>query len=289
MSAPSSRPDRIFEGYIFDLDGTVYVGEDLLPGSARLLAALRELGRRVIFVSNNPTRTTSQYREKLRRLGIEVGEAEMINTVVTTVDWVTAEYPGAGVFALAEEPLLGALREAGVRLTDNPAEIDVVIASFDRSLDYAKLQTAFTALWRREQRTHFVATNPDPYCPTPSGGEPDAGSVIAALEACTGRRCELHFGKPGAVMMGAVLERLRVPAESCLVVGDRISTDLAAAHQIGASAAIVLTGETDAAGLARLDAGERPAYVLGRLDEVLPAAEWQRRGWREGDGADSRP
>jgi HAD superfamily hydrolase (TIGR01450 family) len=208
-----SRPDRIFDGYAFDLDGTVYLGDELLPGSARLLAALRKLGRRVSFVSNNPTRTPLQYVDKLGKLGVQAGEDEVINTVVTTVDWVLAECPNASVFAIAEEPLLQALQSAGVHLSEDPTEIDVVIASFDRSLEYRKLQIAFDALWRRDQ-TRLVATNPDPYCPTREGGEPDAAAVIAALEACTGRTCEMHFGKPGGPMMDTVTRRLGLPPEA---------------------------------------------------------------------------
>lgn len=283
-ASPVFRPERIFEGYVFDLDGTVYLGDRLLPGSARLLEALRELGRRVTFVSNNPTRTPAEYVDKLTALGVHAQVEEVINTVVTTVEWITSQCPDARVFAIAEEPLRHALREAGVTLSEDPAEIDVVIASYDRSLDYRKLQTAFDALWRNE-RTRLLATNPDPYCPTPKGGEPDAGAVIAALEACTGRRCELHFGKPGPVMMEAVVARLAASPEDCVVVGDRLYTDLAAARNAGAEGALVLTGETDAADLEGLHGEKRPDYVLERLDQLLPNDEWERRGWDESDTA----
>ncbi len=272
------RPDGVFEGYIFDLDGTVYLGDELLSGSERLFRALRELQCRIVFVSNNPTRTPDQYVEKLAGFGVETGEHEVVNTVLTTLDWVTAECPDARVFAIAEEPLVRALADAGVDLSEDPAVIDLVIASFDRSLDYAKLQIAFDALWRRGG-TRFVATNPDPYCPTVEGGQPDAGAVIAALEACTGRRCERHFGKPGKVMMNTALRRLALPASACVTVGDRISTDLAGARAAGTRGALVLTGETDAATLEALSADERPDYVLERIDQLLPAHEWERRAW----------
>jgi HAD superfamily hydrolase (TIGR01450 family) len=275
-----SRPGRVFAGYAFDLDGTVYLGDALLAGSARLFAALRELECAIVFVSNNPTRTPEQYVDKLRRLGIEAGLHEVINTVVTTVDWIVSECPGARVFAIAEEPLRRALHEAGVQLSEHPDQIDVVIASYDRTLDYRKLQIAFDALWRRAD-TRLLATNPDPYCPTPAGGEPDAAAVIAALEACTGRRCERHFGKPGEVMMDAVRARLDRPAGDCVIVGDRVSTDIAAARTAGMDAALVLTGETSAAEAERLAAPQRPRYVLARLDQLLPAREWERRGWAE--------
>lgn len=274
------RPDRTFEGYVFDLDGTLYVGDELLPGAARLLAALRELDRRVAFVSNNPTRTPAQYVDKLAGLGVQASASEVINPVVTTVEWIGENCPDARVFAIAEAPLLDALAQAGVNLCDDPDRIDVVIASFDRALKYSKLQIAFDALWRREQ-TRFVATNPDPYCPTPRGGEPDAGSVIAALEASTGRRCEVHFGKPGAVMMDAVAVRLELSPQDCVMAGDRMYTDIEAAQRAGMASALVLTGETQPAQLESLARERRPDYVLSRIDDLLPAAEWERCGWRQ--------
>jgi len=283
MSAASpllSRPTEISDGYVFDLDGTLYLGDDLLPGSARLLEALRELGRRIAFASNNPTRTPAQYVDKLRGLGIEASEHEVVNSLAVTVDWVRSQAPEARVFAIAEEPLLRALHDAGVHLSEDPAEIDLVIASFDRTLDYAKLQIAFDALWRREG-TRLVATNPDRYCPTPEGGEPDAAGVIAALEATTGRRCELHFGKPGRPMMDTVLRRLGLPGERCLMVGDRLYTDLAGADRASMLGALVLTGETSADAVSALEPDAVPDFVLARVDQVLPAAEWERRGWRE--------
>lgn len=272
VSAPASllcRPDRTYAGYVFDLDGTLYLGDDLLPGSARLLRAVRKLDRRVAFVSNNPTRTPSQYVDKLARLGVQAEESEVINTIVTTVDWVLANCPQARVYALAEAPLREALDGAGVRLCDDPRRIELVIASFDRELEYRALQIAFDALWRRPQ-TRFVATNPDRYCPTSTGGQPDAAAVIAALEASTERSCEAHFGKPGAVMMDAVIARLGVRVEDCVMVGDRLYTDVEAARRAGMASALVLTGETQPSQLRSLAAAERPDYVLSSIDELLP-------------------
>ena len=274
------RPDRIFDGYVFDLDGTLYLGDQPLPGAARLLDALRELGRTILFVSNNPTRTPVEYVEKLGRLGVQASEGEVINTVLTTVEWVRREHPDARVFAIAEEPLLDALRAAGVRLCEDPGEIDVVIASFDRALNYRKLQIAFDALWRRRD-TRLLATNIDRYCPTPEGGQPDTGALVAALETCTGRRCEEHFGKPGRVMGEAITRRLQLPSADCVVVGDRLYTDLAAAKRGGMAGAVVITGETEPADLASLDESEQPEFVLARVDQLLPDTEWERRGWLE--------
>src|SRR5207249_2403945 len=116
-------------------------------------------------------------------------------TVVTTTHWLQQHHPTATVFAIAEEPLQRALRDAGFRLSDDPAQIDLVIASYDRTFDYRKLLIAFDALWpggagrpgEAKARAKLVATNPDRYCPLPGGrGEPDAAAVVAAIEACTG-------------------------------------------------------------------------------------------------------
>lgn len=282
--APGVRlipPDRLFAGYVFDLDGTLYLGEEALPGARRLLEALRDLDRRVVFVSNNPTREPEEYVDKLEGLGISTDPAEVVNTVMTTTDWVLREAAGQAVFAVAEEPLLRALRAAGVRLTEEPEEIDLVIASYDRGFDYRKLQIAFDALWLHG-RARLVATNPDPFCPMPNGrGEPDAASVTAALEACTGVRCEQHFGKPGAVMMDAVADRLGLEPSDCVMVGDRLSTDVMAAKTAGMSSALVMTGETTPRLLADAGDDEQPDYVIDRVDRLLPQAELDRRGWTD--------
>ena len=114
----ATGPDALFEGYVFDLDGTIYLGEELLPGAGRLLARLRELGRRMVFVSNNPTRDPEMYADKLRRLGVEASVLEVLNTVVTMTRWLSRHHPDATVFPIAEEPLCRAL--AAAPPTDRP-------------------------------------------------------------------------------------------------------------------------------------------------------------------------
>ena len=267
-------PDRVFDGYLFDLDGTLYLGNELLPGAARLIAALRRLERRILFLSNNPTKEPSEYAAKLTALGIPAHEGEVVNTVTTMTRWLLRHAPGATVFAIAEEPLIRALRRAGIRLSDDPAEIDVVIASYDRSFDYRKLQIAFDALWFHK-RARLIATNPDRYCPMPGGrGEPDAAAITAAIEACTGVRCERHVGKPDPFMIETALEALGLPAGRCVMTGDRLYTDVRMARDAGMPAALVLTGETTLETLAAAAPGELPDYVLDRVDALLPQAAW---------------
>ena len=263
-------PDRIYDGYIFDLDGTIYLGDELLPGAADTVARLRELGSKTIFVSNNPTRDPEMYAAKLVRLGIEAEASDIINPAITLRDWLLAEHPQAALFVIGEAPLCGVLERAGFRLTDDPEQIDIVVASYDRAFDYRKLQIAFDALWRH-QRATLVTTNLDPYCPMPGGrGEPDAAAVVAAIEACTGATCEMNVGKPSALMALTVLSRLDLAAGQCVMVGDRLSTDIAMGVRAGMDSVLVLTGDTTPEAWSNAAPADRPTWVVESVAGLLP-------------------
>ncbi|RRD45700.1 HAD-IIA family hydrolase [Tessaracoccus sp. OH4464_COT-324] len=261
-----------YDVYLFDLDGTIYLGDELLPGAARLLAGIRAEGKAVRFLSNNPTRDVAMYCEKLTGLGLAVAPEEVMNTVVVTRNWLLAHHPGARLFVVGEEPLKRDLLAAGFELSEDPAEIDVVVASYDRQFDYRKLQIAFDAIWFH-RRALLIQTNPDRFCPFPGGrGEPDCAAVTAAIEACTGIRCSASLGKPSPLMLEAAILGLDVPAERCIMVGDRLHTDIKMAVDCGAASALVLTGESTRDDVRRLSADERPTYVLERIDQLLPTA-----------------
>ena len=272
-SALLRRPDRLYDGYVLDLDGTVYLGDALLPGAAEAVAALRARGRRAVFLSNNPTRDPQMYADKLGGLGVPTPVSDIVNPVVTVPRWLTVHHPGAGVFVIGEDPLKRALVAAGVRLPEDPGEIDIVLASYDRTFDYRKLQIAFDALWFHK-RARLITSNPDRYCPMAGGrGEPDAAAVVAAIEACAGVTCEANLGKPGAEMLETVLGMLGLSADRCVIVGDRVSTDIAMAARAGMDSALVLTGETTPEMAAALDADVTPTWVLDRIDHLLPPGD----------------
>lgn len=280
-AAGLSFPQHLHAAYVFDLDGTIYLGEELLPGAARLIAELRRREIPVRFLSNNPTKDPVMYAAMLTRLGLATAVGDVVNTVVTTVRWLQRHHPDAVVFALAEEPLLRALREAGFRLSEDPSLIDVVIASYDRTFDYRKLQIAFDALWFHK-RAILVQTNPDQYCPFPGGrGEPDAAAITAAIEACSGVRCSASFGKPDPLMIEAALAGLDVPLADVVMVGDRLHTDIQMAKDAGMISALVLTGDTSAEAAGTLAPADRPTYVLDRLDRLIPASLWSELGWSD--------
>ena len=275
------QPTELHEAYVFDLDGTIYLGDHLLPGAARLIHELRRREIPVRFLSNNPTKDPDQYARKLASLGLPTDVSDIANTVVTTTRWLLAHHPDAVLFPISEEPLKNALRVAGFRLSEDPAEIDIVIASYDRGFDYRKLQIAFDAIWFH-QRAFLIQTNPDRFCPFPGGrGEPDCASITAAIEACTSTRCQVSLGKPDPIMLREALEGLDVDLADCVMVGDRLQTDIQMALDAGMASALVLTGEATADDVRALGPDHLPSYVLDRVDRLIPASIWDERGWTD--------
>ncbi len=269
------RPERLYGAYVFDMDGTIYLGDEVLPGVRETLAFLRERGIPLRFLSNNPTKDPQQYAEKLARLGLPTPVEDIANTVVTTVRWLRSHHPDAVVFPIAEEPLVRALRQAGVRLSEDPADIDIVVASYDRTFDYRKLQIAFDALWFH-QRAILVQTNPDRYCPFPGGrGEPDCAAITAAIEACTGVRCSVNLGKPGAVMVSEAVAGLGVEPADVLMVGDRLATDVAMGRAAGMASVLVLTGDSTREEAEAAPPEQRPDHIIDTFDQLVPDAVWR--------------
>jgi HAD superfamily hydrolase (TIGR01450 family) len=271
-------PDREFDVYAFDLDGTIYLGDGLLPGAKELVETLRDRDHTVRFLSNNPTKDPDEYAEKLDGLGLPTPVEEIVNTTVTTTHWLLEHAPDAVVYPISEEPLKRAFRAAGIAMSEDPAEIDIVVASYDRTFEYRKLQIAFDAIWFH-RRAILITSNPDRFCPFPGGrGEPDAAAVVAAIEACTGTTCVANLGKPGAEMVETVLGMVGLSVDRCVMVGDRLYTDIAMAARAGMDSALVLTGETTPEMAATLTADTAPTWVLGGIDHLLPAGADERRG-----------
>lgn len=261
----SSTPERYFAGYLFDLDGTVYLGEAILPGAGDTLLTLRRRGSRTIFISNNPTHKRSDYADKLTRLGVPTPVEDILTSPLVLVDFLQSRMPGARLFVIGEEPLCDELRRAGFELIEDSQHVDAVIASFDRTFVYRKLQIAFDAI---RAGARFFATNPDRYCPVPGGGEPDCAAIIAAIEACTDTHVEAVVGKPSHYMVEAALDLMKLPAAECLMTGDRLETDVYMGQAAGMSTALMLTGTTSASALAA--SSIQPTYILHKLSDLLP-------------------
>lgn len=265
---PAGRPPQEiprFDAYIFDLDGTLYLDERPLPGAPEAVAALRAGGARVAFVTNNPLSTAAAYAKRLTAIGIPAETAEVTTSVDALIDYLNAHHRGRPVLAVAERVVIESLRAAGYTVTNDPTQAEVVVVSFDRGFDYAKLHAAYRAV--RERGAAIVATNPDPYCPTADGGLPDCAAMLAAIEACTGARAEAVVGKPDRQMVETVLRRVRIEPARTAVVGDRLMTDVAMGQAAGATGVLVLSGATRAADV-EIDP-ITPDYIIDSVRDLV--------------------
>ena len=220
-----------------------------LPNAGETICELRRKGSRIVYVTNKPLETAVEYADKLTRLGLPTARMDVVTSVDALVDYLHREHPGARLLAVAEASAIDELEAAGFELTKEPSRAQVVIVSFDRTFDYEKLNAAFQAV--RYGGAAIVATNPDPYCPTPEGGIPDCAAMLAAIEACSGATAEAIVGKPSVHMARALLGRLGMQAGDVAVVGDRLITDMAMARSLGMTGVLVLTGATRADNLFR--------------------------------------
>jgi HAD superfamily hydrolase (TIGR01450 family) len=262
-------PERRFRGYALDLDGTVYLGDTLLPGAAQAIQAIRAGGGRVAFVTNKPLETAAAYADKLTRLGVPAIGEDVVTSLDALIHYLHAHHPGATVLTIAEPLVAHILDAAGFPATGDPGSADLVVVAFDRTFHYDKLLAAYRAV---RHGAPIVATNPDPYCPTPDGGVPDCAAILAALETCTGTRAEAIVGKPSAHMAKAVLHRLEAAPHEAAVVGDRPDTDIAMARRHGMAGILVLNGTPldEALPDPAAHPGMRPDYVVQGLHQLLP-------------------
>ena len=257
----------MFKGFIFDLDGTVYRGDSLIPGADRVIRLLREKGRKVVFLSNNPLQTREDYAFKLTRLGIPTQPGEVINSTFVMTHYLKKNGPQARLFVVGEIPFIEELKGAGFTITEEPKEIDYVVVAFDRTFDYRKLNIAFQAI--KKFGAHFVATNPDRTCPIEGGEIPDCAGMIAAIEAVTQKKVEVVVGKPSPIMIQAVLDMIGLRPENCILIGDRLETDIKMGKDSGIATGIVLTGVTDEETLKGIKhTSNQPDFVFQSIADV---------------------
>ena len=228
-----------------DMDGTIYLGNNLFPFTPGFLATLRSLGIGYSFLTNNPTRSVADYIAKLAGMGIHATEDNMYTTSLAAIDYIKKEHPGAKrLFMLGTPSMVSQFEKAGFEAcVDDPDDVpDVLVVAFDTTLVYPRL---CRAAWWASQGIPYVATNPDRVCPT---DKPtvlvDCGSLQKCIEHATGRRPDIVLGKPDPTMLFGILDRHGLEPGQMAMVGDRIYTDTAMAHNAGALGVLVLSGET---------------------------------------------
>lgn len=249
--------------FLLDMDGTFYLGGQLIEGSLDFLEALGRTGRQCLFLTNNSSKSAAFYRDKLSRMGVRKEFRNVLTSGQAAARYVTAAYPGKKAFLLANAIETAEMQSLGVQIDqENP---DYVLIAFDTELDYKKM----TALCDHVRRgLPYIATHPDFNCPTETGFIPDIGATIAYVKASTGREPDLVIGKPYA---GIVEETLRVTGlkkEEMAMVGDRLYTDIATGVNFGLTSILVLSGETTAEMAAA--SFIRPDLTFDRLADMIP-------------------
>lgn len=251
------------------MDGVLYRGEEPLPGAVEAVEFSRVRGYRAFFLTNNSTCTRAQYAQRLKKMGITCEEEEVITSGYATAEYLKSVAPdGARILVIGEEGLKVELRLAGFTLSQE-GPVDFVVVGMDRDFNYGKLRRAQQAIL---EGAEFVATNPDATFPTEEGLLPGAGSIVAAVERASGRRPRL-IGKPEPFMLELALRVSGAKREECVVVGDRLDTDILAGNKAGMMTVLVLTGVTSEEEARRARGEFKPDFVipdLRRLEGVLP-------------------
>ncbi|MBQ1675461.1 MAG: HAD-IIA family hydrolase [Oscillospiraceae bacterium] len=233
----SLRDKRLF---LLDMDGTIYLDEQLFDGVKEFLAHIRTVGGRYLFLTNNSSRGVEGYIEKMRRLGIETAKEDFLTSVDATVRHLRKNLPGKRCYVFGTRSFCRQLESAGIPVTtDREDGVDVLLCGFDTELTFQKLEDACILLNRG---VDWIATNPDWVCPTWYGSVPDCGSVCQMLTRATGRE-PLVIGKPRPAMVELALERTGFTAEQAVIIGDRLYTDVACGVNAGIDSIFVLSGE----------------------------------------------
>lgn len=228
-----------------DMDGTIYLGSTLFPFTLDFLSSMKENGVRYSFLTNNPTRSVGDYLKKLEAMGIKADEENMYTTSLAAIDYLKSHYPEARrLFLLGTPSMVSQFEKAGfISCADDAEDVpDALVVAFDPTLVYSRL---CRASWWAAQGIPYIATNPDRVCPTDQKTIlVDCGSICRCIEEASGRKPDVTLGKPDPNVLYGIMDKFGLKAEEIAMVGDRIYTDTATAHNAEAFGVLVLSGET---------------------------------------------
>lgn len=251
-------------GAIIDVDGTIVRGNSVIRGAPETIDALRSRGIDPLFVSNNPTKSSPEYIDRLKRLGFRLSADELLTAGSITADFLTNRYRNARIYVIGSPGLVTQLRDADLRLDQDPSRVDLLVASIDRQFDYQAMTTAMDIL--SDDETVFVGTDPDRTIPIENGRRvPGSGAIIHAIVGVSDREPDHIVGKPSQVAIDTILERIDLPPEECVVIGDRLDTDIEMGRRAGMTTVLVQSGIESSA--VRSDNGV-PDHVIGSISEL---------------------
>lgn len=253
--------------FLLDMDGTIYLDERLFDGVPEFLRYIRRVGGRYLFLTNNSSRGVEGYIEKMHRLGIDTCREDYLTSVDATIRYLRASLPGRICYVAGTASFMDQLAQAGIPVTRDREQAEVLLCGFDTELTFQKLEDACILL---ERGAVWLATNPDWVCPTWYGSVPDCGSVCEMLTRATGRRPEF-LGKPRPAMVQLALAETGFPPEQAVLIGDRLYTDIACAVNAGIDSIFVLSGEGRREDIERDSI--HPTWVYDDIGAVLRAWE----------------
>ena len=253
--------------YLFDMDGTLYLGNRLYDFTTELLKTLKDTGRKYLFMTNNSSKSVEDYIKKLAKLGIEATREDFITSSQATAYYLKEHHADQRLYVCGTQSLKRELQMEGFTVTENLDEVDCIVMGFDTELTFQKLHDVSYLLLTREN-IPYIATNPDYVCPTEFGSVPDCGSVCDMIFNATGKR-PVVIGKPSPLMPILAMQRNGYTKEETAVVGDRIYTDVKSGLNAGITGILVLSGETTREILEKSE--DKPHLVLEDAGEILAA------------------
>ncbi len=253
--------------FLFDQDGTLYLGNRLYDFTIPMLEKIKATGRRYMFMTNNSSKSVEDYIKKLAKMGITATREDFITSSQATAYYLKKHFPGKRLYVCGTRSLVKELESEGFATTTDLDQVECVVMGFDTELTFQKLEDVSKLLLTRKDLP-YIATNPDLVCPTEYGSVPDCGSVCEMIYNATGRR-PVVIGKPSPLMPELAMEHVGCSKEETAVVGDRIYTDIKSGLNAGITGILVLSGETTQQ---ILDASEeKPHLVLRDCSEILSA------------------
>lgn len=262
-----TTPLHEIQCFLLDMDGTIYLGDGLLPGALDFLDTVQKQGKQYLFLTNNSSKNPNQYVKKLAAMGIDVEVEQVFTSGMATAIYLKQQKPGAKVYLVGTPGLEEEFRSHGFILTDD--DPDFVVLGFDTTLTYEKLWKICDFV--REGKP-YIATHPDNNCPTPTGFMPDIGAMIALIEVSAERRPDVIVGKPNRFIVDSAAKKMGVDIDKIAMVGDRLYTDIAMGGTANITTALVLSGETKQADIA--DSPHQPTYVFENIGKM---SEWLKR------------
>ena len=253
--------------YLFDMDGTLYLGNHLYDFTKELLQTIASTGRRYLFMTNNSSKSVEDYIKKLAGMGISATREDFITSSQATAWYLKENYPKHRLYVCGTRSLKRELEQEGFTVTEDLAQVDCIVMGFDTELTFQKLEDVSRLLLTREN-IPYIATNPDYVCPTEFGSVPDCGSVCDMIFNATGKR-PVVIGKPSPLMPQLAMGRLGYSCEETAVVGDRIYTDIKSGLNAGVTGILVMSGETTEEILAESE--EKPHLVLPDASYITKA------------------